>query len=560
MLNGSIGDRPVMVKMETIFARAVEHHLADRIEEANREYRAVLAIDPKHAPSWHLLGALAVQRGERQTAIEMIEAAIAIDPDTPAYFNDLGEALRLTRQPVKAAACYRKALALDPTYVAAHNNLGIAEFAQGRPAKATGHYRRALALNRNFAPAHLNLGVALLETGQVEAAAATFETAQRLAPDNPGLGLNIANLRQAQNRLDEAIATYRALLAADPMHVEAMVNLGDALRRQGRPDAALGYFEAALALDPDLPAARWNAGLCYLLLGDFPRGWAGFAWRFKAGAVAPQNSPLPDWAGEPLADRRILVEAEQGLGDTIQVARYLTRLKAAGAGEVALLCNKQLGRLLGSLCRTISDDAPAPSWDCRIPLLDLPRLFGTAVTTIDNAVPYIEVAPDRVALWRERLAPLPVPRIGLVWRGRSDHKNDRNRSMPAAALAPLTRLPAGWVSLQQGATKDELAALGPILHLGDDFGDLLDAAEAIAALDLVVTVDTALAHLAGALGKPVWLLLPLAPDWRWMVGRSDSPWYPTARLFRQPRIGDWDSVIRDVAAALTGFNASASEG
>jgi tetratricopeptide (TPR) repeat protein len=549
-----------MVKVETTFARAVEHHLAGRIEAAERDYRAVLTIDPKHAPSWHLLGALAVQRGELLAAIEMIETAIAIDPHIPAYFNDLGETLRLFRQPARAAACYRKALALDPTYAAAHNNLGIAEFAQGRPAKAIGHYRRALALHRDFAPAYLNLGVALLETGQVEAAEAAFETTHRLDPDNPGLGLNIANLRQAQNRLDEAIATYRALLAADPTHIEAMVNLGDALRRQGRPGAALDCFAAALALDPDLPAARWNAGLCHLLLGDFPRGWAGFAWRFKAGAVAPQDSRLPEWTGEPLAGRWIVVQAEQGLGDTIQFARYLTRLKAVGAGEVALLCNKQLGRLLGRLCPTISDDTPAPAWDCRVSLLDLPRLLGTDVATIDDAVPYIEVTPEQVAIWRRRLAPLPAPRVGLVWRGRPDHKNDRNRSMPAAALATLTRLPVGWVSLQQGATEAELEVLGPIRHLGDAFGDLLDAAEAIAALDLVVTVDTALAHLAGALGKPVWLLLPLAPDWRWMVGRSDSPWYPTARLFRQPRIGDWDSVIREVATALAGFNAWASEG
>ncbi|MGB8840159.1 MAG: tetratricopeptide repeat protein [Aliidongia sp.] len=547
------------MKMEVLFARAVEHHRAGRLDEANRDYQAVLASEPRHAPSWHLMGALAVQRGEIGGAIEMFETAIALDPAMPAYFNDLGEALRLSRQPGKAAICYRKALALDPTYVAAHNNLGIAEFAQGRHAKAIGHYRRALALNRNFAPAYLNLAVALVETAQIEAAEAAFETARQLDPANPGLMLNMANLWQVQNRLDDAIGVYRRLLETDPSHVEAMVNLGDALRRQGRPDAALEQFDAALALIPDLPAARWNAGLCHLLLGDLTRGWAGFAWRFKAGAVMPAGPDGPEWTGDVLNGRRVAVLHEQGLGDSIQFARYLKKLKPAGADEVILRCPKPLVRLLSGLCRTVADDAPIPAWDCRIALPDLPRLFSTTLATIDGAVPYIKVAPERASLWRDRLAALPAPRIGLVWRGRSDHKNDRNRSMPAAAMAPLTHSPAGWVSLQQGATDGEQAALGPVLHLGDAFGDLLDAAEAIAALDLVITVDTALAHLAGALGKPVWILLPMAPDWRWMTGRSDSPWYPTARLFRQSRIGDWGGVIRDVAEALGGFNASASE-
>jgi Tfp pilus assembly protein PilF len=458
---------------------------------------------------------------------------------------------------------YRAALALQPTSLAALNNLGLVEQMLGRRATAIELYRRAIALAPDFAPAQLNLGGALLEAGEIEAAEAALETARRLDPANAGAALNLANLRQAQDRLDEAIALYRSLLAANPNHVQALVNLGQALQHQGRPERAPEYLDAALALAPDLPAAQWNAGLCRLLLGDFARGWSGFAWRWQAGAVPPHGLPGPEWQGEALAGRRLLIHAEQGLGDTIQFARYLKRVRECGAGEIILLCQRPLRRLLDGQVRVVTPEEKLPAWDCRIPLLDLPRLFGTRLETIDGAVPYLAVGPDRVGAWQERLADLPPRRIGLIWRGRSDHKNDRNRSIPAGLLAPLTQNPAGWVSLQQGATPAELAALGPIRSLGDSFADLQDAAEAIAALDLVITVDTALAHLAGALGKPVWILLPLAPDWRWLTERSDSPWYPSARLFRQTRAGDWAAVIDAVAEALkggecavTGFSAS----
>jgi tetratricopeptide (TPR) repeat protein len=538
-----------MQQIEAIFTRAVEHHLAGRLEAAGRDYQAVLAAIPDHAPTLHLLGALAFQIGQIEPAINLISAAIGIDDTVPAYRNDLGEALRQAGRLDEAAKQYRAALALEPGNVAALNNLGIVEQSQGRRAAAIALYRQAIAIEADFAPAQLNLGVALLESGDIEAAATALETARRLDPANPAATLNLANLRQAQDRLDEAVALYRGLLAADPEHVEALVNLGQALQRQGRPELALEPFGAALALAPELPAAQWNAGLCRLLLGDFARGWAGFAWRWQAGAVPPHGLAGPEWQGDPLAGRRLLIHAEQGLGDTIQFARYLKRLPAFG-DEVTLLCQKPVRRLLDGLVRTVTPDEKLPQWDCRIPLLDLPRLFGTELPSIDGIVPYLDVAPERVAAWREQLADLPGPRIGLVWRGRPDHQNDRNRSIPATLLAPLTRIPAGWISLQQGTTAAELSALGAPRHLGDSFGDLQDAAEAIAALDLVITVDTALAHLAGALGKPVWILLPLAPDWRWLTGRADSPWYPSARLFRQERAGDWAGVVAAIGEEL----------
>src|SRR5580658_5891265 len=544
-----------MKRIEAMFGRAVEHHRAGRLEAASRDYRAVLAARPDHAPALHLLGALAFEIGQTEAAINLMSAAVRVDAAVSAYHNDLGEALRVAGRAEAAATEYRAALALDPCNIAALNNLGIVEQLQGRRETAIGFYRRAIAIDMNFVPAQLNLGAALLEAGEP-----ALETARRLDPGNSAATLNLANLRQEQDRLDEAVTLYRGLLAADPAHVQALVNLGQALQRLGRPDLAVEPFDAALVLAPDLPAVQWNAGLCRLLLGDFARGWAGFGWRWRAGAVPPHGLPGPEWLGEPLAGRRLLVHAEQGLGDTIQFARFLKGLSERGAGEVILLARAPLRRLLAGLARLVTADEPLPPWDCRIPLLDLPRLYGTVPATTAGDVPYLVAAPARVEEWRERLADLPAPRIGLVWRGRADHENDRNRSIPAAAFAPLTHDAAGWVSLQQGATAAELKSLGPIRHLGDAFGDLQDAAEAISALDLVISADTALAHLAGALGKPVWILLPLAPDWRWLTERADSPWYPSARLFRQTRAGDWGPVIEAVAAALGGFNASAPAG
>jgi Flp pilus assembly protein TadD len=471
-----------MAELEAVFRRAVEHHLAGRLEAAGRDYQTVLAAFPDHAPSLHLLGALAFQIGQVEPAINLIAAAIAVDGTVSAYHNDLGEALRVAGRLDEAGEQYRVALALEPGNVAALNNLGIVE--------------------------------------------------------------------QAQGRLEEAVALYEALLKADPTHVQALVNLGQALQRQGRPDEALPYFEAALACAPDLPSARWNAGLCRLLLGDLGRGWEGFRHRWEAGAVPPHGLAGPEWTGEALGHRRLLIHAEQGLGDTIQFARYLQPVQERARGEVVLLCQPPVARLLAPLIRTTSPEELLPNYDCRMPLLDLPRLFGTELGTIDGHVPYLAVNPAQADAWRAQLADLPAPRIGLVWRGRPDHKNDRNRSIPAATLAPLTRLPFGWISLQQGATAAELTALGDPRQLGDGFGDLQDAADAIAALDLVIAVDTALAHLAGALGKKVWILLPLAPDWRWLTSRDDSPWYPTARLFRQTVRGDWTTVIDRVVAAV----------
>jgi len=540
--------------LDTLFAEAVERHRAGDRPGATALYKQILAADPGHAPTLHLMGVLAMELGQLEPAINLIATAAAIDDRVPGYHNDLGEAYRAGGRINEAADCYVRAIRLDPAHVGALNNLGILLHGAGRFEEAVELYGRALAAEPDHTVTRMNLGAALLALGRVEEAVDALEAAERLAPDDRKVALNLANARQAQGRFNEAIATYRAILAIEPSQPEALVNLGRALTESGHPQASQEYYEAALQRDPDLPTARFNLGISQLLLGDFARGWDGFAWRWQADAVPPHGLPGPAWDGAPLEGKRLLVHAEQGLGDTIQFARYLKNLQARGAGSVTLLCQPALTSLMRGVegvSQAVGPNEPLPEWDVRVPLLELPRHFGTVEATIDGTVPYLPVEAAAVASWRQRLG---KPSIGLVWQGRRTHRNDRNRSLPAALLAPLLALPdRHFVSLQKEAEPRDLKTLeaaGPITGLGESFGDFSALADAVAALDLVITVDTAIAHLAGALGRPVWILLPLAPDWRWQLGRADSPWYPTARLFRQVAAGDWTGPIAAILEAL----------
>jgi tetratricopeptide (TPR) repeat protein len=543
-----------MTTLETIFAQAVERHRAGDLEAAGALYQQVLAADARHAPSLHLLGALAFEIGQIEPAINLIETAIAIDDRVPGFHNDLGEAYRAAGRLDEAAACYVRAIRLDAAHAGALNNLGILLQGAGRYEEAADLHRRAVAIEPGEAATRMNLGAALVALDRPDEGASELEAALRLAPGDRKVRLNLANARQTQGRFGEAIALYRALLAEDPNHAEAHVNLGRALTESGRPRDSLACYDAALAQAPDLAGARFNAGLSHLLLGDLARGWEGFAWRWRADAVPPHGLPGPAWDGGPLNGARLLVHAEQGLGDTIQFARYLKGLAARGAGSVILLCQPALIGLLGrveGVTKVVGPDDALPDWDIRVPLLELPHLFGTTAATIDGVTPYLPTDPGP---WCQRLA---KPSIGLVWHGRRTHRNDRNRSLPAALLAPLVALPGRhFYSLQKDALPGDLAALaeaGPITDLGEDFADFEALAAAISALDLVITVDTAIAHLAGALGRPVWILLPFAPDWRWQLDRTDSPWYPTARLFRQRRAGGWSDPLAEIRDCLSAF-------
>lgn len=579
-----------MATVQEALAAGLAHHQAGRLADAEAIYRDILAVEPQHAEALHLLGVLAHQVGQNEAAVALIEAAIAVDGTNRRYHNNLGTAYRMLNRLDEAAASYRRALALYPDFAEALGNLGIVLAEQGDHAGAKACYRRALALQPGFAEAHYNLGnslrarhqtaaaidayrtalaiepnfpdalgnlgALLFDAGDLGAAAECYRRSLALRPANPQTHNNLGNVLVAQDRLPEAIDSYRRAIALDPAYVAAHVNLGNALQEKGDLAQAKRSYGEALALDAANAQAEWGLALIALLEGDFASGWARHEARHRVPGFGPPRSlAQPQWRGEPLDGATILLHAEQGLGDTVQFVRYVP-LVAARGGRVVLEVPPELKTLLGAMpgaMTVVAEGEPLPPFQWHCPLMSLPLAFGTELASIPADIPYLAADPAKQAAWQARL-PAGSLKVGLAWAGRPQHKRDRWRSLALARLAPLGAVPGvAFVSLQKGPAAAEARTPPAGLALDDPTADLVDFADTaalVAALDLVIAVDTSVAHLAGALGKPVWVLLPEMPDWRWLLGRADSPWYPTARLFRQPSRGAWEPVVQVVADAL----------
>lgn len=372
------------------------------------------------------------------------------------------------------------------------------------------------------------------------------------------------NALSALDRLEEAVVSYECALAMQPQNVEALNNLGSVLHRMGRLQEALAAYERVLEFRPGDAETLFNTSFVRLAMGDYERGWAEYEWRWQApGPLRPQyatHEGAPFWLGEEdVSGRTVLVHPEQGIGDSIQMARYVPLLAARGA-RVVLACYPllmDLFRSVGGVAALIETGGAIPAFDFHVSTMSLPRAFRTALATLPAQVPYLRAPAPAAEVWRRRLVPhAGRPKVGLVWAGNPKHARDRARSIPIEKLAPLlaaTR--CAFFSLQKGPAAERATeqSAGALIDYTVELASFGETAALIEALDLVISVDTAVAHLAGALGKPVWILLPTAPDWRWMHGREDSPWYPTARLFRQPASGDWDSVLRRLARELAGW-------
>ena len=427
-----------------------------------------------------------------------------------------------------------------------------------RHEEALASFRRAIALRPDFAEAHNSLGGALNDLGRHREAIESCEQALALRPHFAEAYGNLGLILTALNRHDEAIASCRKALSINPDLAEAHCNLGCALNDLGHQKEAIASYEQARALDPELAEAHWNLALALLATGDFARGWQEHEWRWRANVIGPeQNFRQPLWLGvEDLTGKTILLHNEQGLGDALQFVRYAPQVRQRGA-RVVLRVQRPLLSLMAGLAGVdlvIAEGDALPEFDFHCPLLSLPLAFGTHLQNIPAGIPYLHPAADRLAKWQSILGERTAPRIGLAWSGNPAHKNDRNRSIALKQLLPLLSVPGvRFVSLQRDLREDDAAVLGnlpALVSIGAQLDDFADTAAAISLLDLVITVDTAVAHLAGALGKPVWVLLPFAPDWRWLLKREDSPWYPTARLFRQQQINDWDEAVSAVAIAM----------
>jgi tetratricopeptide (TPR) repeat protein len=540
------------------FEQAVSLHQHGRTPEAEKLYQAVLVQDPDHLGALHRLSILRLQQGAFDDALRLIRRALERDPNYSEGHNNLGVALHALDRPADALQHFEKAIAIKPGHADAHYNLGKALQMLNRFAEAAECYRRALALRTDYVDAYNNLGNVLQALNRPRDAMACFLSVLAIRPDHADAHSNLGNAFAALDRYEEAMESYARALAIRPDHADAHNNLGLALRDINRHQEAIACFEKAQTVKPDHADAQLNEGLARLALGDFDAGWRKYEWRRLLKNNNPRNpAPLrPLWLGKgELSGKTILLHGEQGLGDTLQFLRYVPHVAQRGA-RVILAVQRPLARLVTGLAGVSvlrAQGDTIPPFDCYCPLPSLPLAFGTTLDTIPATVPYLHIETEAWQRWKNRLAGGSGLKIGLVWAGNPAHKNDRRRSIALDQIAALFDCPGvRWFSLQSGERAGDLATLscGRVADLSPELADFAETAAAIANLDLVITVDTATAHLAGALGKPVWVLLPFSADWRWLLHRNDSPWYPTARLYRQAAPGDWAGVVRQVEDAM----------
>ncbi|MDE1148553.1 MAG: tetratricopeptide repeat-containing glycosyltransferase family protein [Azospirillaceae bacterium] len=547
------------------FNTAVELFQGGRLAEAEALCRRQLLAQPPLASAdlagfLHILGLVAQGRGQTAIAVELMTEAARRAPDDAALHSNLGVALSALGKGAEAEVAYRRSIALSPAHVEAHNNLGNLLRARGDWTGAEAAYRTALGLRPTFADAHTNLGAVLNHRGDGAGAEAAYRRALALKPGNPDALYNLGNLQAGRGDLPAAVDSYRQALAAAPKMVGAHNNLGTALKALGDIDAAIASYRQALVLSPRYADAAYNLGLAWLTVGDYANGWPAHEARWATVDFRPHHRVLPQplWQGQDLAGGTLLLHAEQGLGDTLQFCRYVPLVAARGI-RVVLEVPGPLLRLLqaspalttGGPVEIVAFGAPLPPFDAHCPLMSLPLALGTRVETIPAQVPYLH-APG--PLGGSVADGTGARKVGLVWRGNPAYRTDRRRSLSADQMAALVAdCPAvEFHSLQKDA---EFLPAGVIDRMGgvDDFAD---TATLVQSLDLVISVDTSVAHLAGALGRPVWLLNRFDTDWRWLRDRDDSPWYPTLRQFRQTALDDWDDVITRVRAALTEWGAN----
>jgi tetratricopeptide (TPR) repeat protein len=574
-----------------LFDQVFALHESGRWSEAAAQYQRLLVDFPDNVELLAGLGTLALQQGRYDEAVALLGKSLAIDPAQECVLTNRGLAYAQLRQPLQALACYEQALALCPDYAdayynrgnvlkelqrpeealhsyaaalrlhphlsAAYINRGIVLNELQRYSEALENFQQALALNPNDALAHNNCGIALKGLRRLEAAVASFDRAGALQPGWAEVYNNRGNALEGLRRFAEAVLSYDQAIALNPRLTEVFVNRGNALVQVRRLDEALRDFDQAIALSPESGSAYWCKAVLKLLGGDYAEGWRLFEWRWRDQQKDQlRKFSQPVWLGEEsLEGKTLLLHAEQGLGDFIQCCRYAPLLELYGARallETPPALHALMTTLQGDMTLVNYGEA-VPAFDLHCPIMSLPLAFKTTLASIPDGVPYLYADAARQPFWQARLGKKTAPRIGLVWSGSVAHRNDHNRSLPLAMLEPLWQLPFEFHAVQKEfrpADAALLAELGRVRGHAECLGDFADTAALINEMDLLISVDTSVAHLAGALAAPVWILLPFTPDYRWLLERADSPWYPTARLFRQPADGDWGSVIRQLAASL----------
>ena len=561
-------------------------HQAGRFQEALDHYHQALQADPRRADIYQYMAAIFNRQNQPEKAVACLQQAVTLNPTKFESVYNLAHILRRLNRIDEAISHYKQAIALNPGFAAshynlaniylgqarydsacdcyhqaighqphypnAHNNLGMAFKQRGHTNQAIRCFEKAIEQNPRYADAYNNLAIELKDRGQTQDAIALLHKAVTLNPDHALAFNTLANAYKDLEQWDQAIDAYHKAITIDPDFTDAYANLATILCLTHQHESALEAYHRALTLDPDNSGAHYNRSLLLLLLGDYQQGWPEYQWRKKNSVgrhCRDDHLMSPRWDGASFVGQRLLVYCEQGLGDTIQMLRYLPLVKDLG-GTLLLQAPQTILTLFHDtpwIDEYLDQDLSDPIHDDQhISIMDLPLVFNTTLETIPSITPYVTARPDKLAYWRQQLNSDRL-KVGIVWAGNPQHKNDKNRSCPPRCFETLRGLNhIQWVSLQKGRARKEheiLARCLDITDLSDRLEDLSDCAAVIANLDLVISVDTAVAHLAGAMGKAVWILIPDTPDWRWMRQRPDSPWYASVTLFRQAQTGDWQTVF-----------------
>ncbi len=543
-----------------LFKQAMAAYQAAQFVEAERLCTAILQRDSQNFDASRLIAAVHYRRGRRDETLASYDRTLAIRPDYAEGHHNRGVVLQDLRRIDEALASYDKALAINPNYAEAHNNRGLALHDTKRHDEALVGFDAAIRLQPDYADAHYNRAVTLVELGRFVEALASFDKALAVRPDDAVALNDRASALRELGRFEEALASCDKALATQPELVEAHDNRGLVLTELRRFPDALAAFAKAQALAPDNAEIHCEEAETRLLSGDFARGWAKLEWRLRRGPAVrpPRRFAQPKWDGlDSLYDKTILLHGEERLSDIIQFCRYVPLVAGRGA-RVILEVPEPLRRLMAGLVgvtQIVCEGETLPPFDLHCPLMSLPLAFGTKLESIPSGTPYLRAATEALMTWEMRLGAKKRPRVGIAWAGDPSQAGDRKRSIALATLLPLLRFEATFVRLQKDLrTGDEalLTSRDNIIDPTDAIKDFADTAALLARLDLVVSVDTSVAHLAGALAKPVLVLLPYTPDWRWLLGRNTTSWYPTARLYRQATPGDWGEVVARVVADLPG--------
>ena len=550
--------KSTQTQADILTKKAIALHRQGNFKEAQFNYEQTLKLQPDHFDALQLLGVLFVQIKKYSEAIELLSQALKINSNHAGAYSNRGIALKELKRFDEALISFDQAIAINPDYGDAYYNRGNTLMELKQFDESLSSYNQAIAINPDYGDAYYNRGNTLMELKRFDEALGNYNQAIAIKPNHTEAYNNRGNTLKALNRHDEALVSYDQAIVIKPDYSEAYNNRSNTLKELKQFDKALVNYNQAIAIDPNYADAYFNKSLLLILRGNYGEGWQLYEWRWKQkhNIDSRRSYKQPLWLGnESLIGKTLLITIEQGFGDYIQFIRYAFLVEKLGAKvilEAPLLLMKLASTLKGHFI-FVESGKSLPDFDYYCPIVSLPLAFKTTVETIPATLPYLYVDKVKKQQWNKKLGKQVMIRIGLVWTGNPDHTNDHNRSLLLKQFSHLLTLPFEFHSLQKDIREADAQTIIDHPHIyqhQDELQDFSDTAALVDAMDIIISVDTSVAHLAGAMGKKLWLLLPYLPDFRWMLDREDSPWYPSAKLYRQEKINDWDTVLEKLKADL----------